>query len=143
MAVESQDSRAKAGIYQDNGECGLLDVWRDGLYRVHFAVEGRAVEESGEALVVLREGSIFGSDKFGGVFEGQLVVRPSGRGAGLRLQVRVPPGGVLVTGKRVGFEECVVDVSGELSHEDQEFGGICELLGERLVVKFRYIGILG
>lgn len=142
MTEETRENGKASGGVSVKETRSRSEIWRDGLYSVRFFREGDDEENGGEALAVLRDGSILGSDKFGGVFEGRLVGQACGREACLSLHVRIPPGGVLVTGKRVGSEEAVLDVVGRLSQRGEVLSGICKFDGERLVVSFRYIGLL-
>lgn len=142
MSGKYQDYRKNISGVSAQGEGQPSEVWRDGLYSVTFFVEGGSEENSSDALAVLRDGAILGSDKFGGVFEGRLVGKSSGNGVGFSLRVRIPAGGVLVTGRRIGAQEAILDVVGELAHTEEVLEGFCEIEGERLVVIFRYIGLL-
>lgn len=142
MTEQTQQYLKYPGQVSMQAERGAWENFRDGLYSVKFFMQGAGEEDSGEALAILREGSILGSDKFGGVFEGRLVVGPCGRKAGVSLRVGIPPGGVVVTGKRVAGEETVLEVVGELSMTGDLLEGVCDLDGGRLVVNFRYIGVL-
>ncbi len=119
-----------------------LTGWEDGLYSLTFVLEGGRGDEFGDALAVLRDGRLLGSDKHGGVFEGQLSTTRCGSASCLALTMRVPPGGVLVTGQHFGGKEAMLDVVGVLSHIGGEMNGVCDLFGERLAIQFRYVGDL-
>lgn len=93
-------------------------------------------------MAVLRDGAIVGSDKYGGVFEGQIVSTKCGTFDCVLLTMRVPPGGRLVNGCQVGAAEALVDVSGVLGDGPSEFCGTCDVLGSCVGIRFRFVGAL-
>lgn len=56
------------------------------------------------------------------------------------MKLRIPPGGCLVTGYCVGDEGAVVDISGTLIGRNSNGGGTFEVIGEKVEVRFRYVG---
>ncbi|MBU1209861.1 MAG: hypothetical protein KJ587_01130 [Alphaproteobacteria bacterium] len=124
----------------DSGED--QNCWQDGLYSVTYLDEGESDSRRSSTLAVLREGTIFGSDEHGGVFEGLFATTRCGSAACVVLRLRVPPGGVLLTGERVGTAEAVVDVVGVLSGKGGELKGVCEIRGHWMGMRLRYVGRL-
>jgi len=114
----------------------------DGLYSLEFFREGEPNGDSGQALVILRDGKLLGADDHGGVFEGQMARTKCGTGSCVALTMRIPPGGVLVAGERTGMQEAVVDVVGVVSHTEAETNAVCDLFGQKLMIRFQYIGTL-
>lgn len=142
MMWDSRD-KAKATSRSSEDDSKVSPTgWENGLYALRFTLEGHEEQEDGEALVVLRDGIVLGSDRYGGVFEGQIAVTGCGTFSCLAMTLLVPPGGVLVTGHRGGEDEAAVDVVGVLSNTAGKMSGVCDVLGERLAVQFRYVGML-
>jgi len=56
------------------------------------------------------------------------------------LKLRIPPGGCLVIGYCAGGEGAVVDISGPLIGRGSNGGGTFEVIGEKVEVRFRYVG---
>ena len=114
--------------------------WGNGVYAIQYFREDVFVDAVGEALAILRDGEILGSDQFGGVFEWRIV---NGGGNGpdrVFVKLRIPPGGCLVTGYCVGDEGAVVDISGTLIGRNSNGGGTFEVIVEKVEVRFRYVG---
>ena len=72
----------------------------DGIYGLYFTAARACAckSESSQALAVLRDGKVLGSDPWGGVFAGSCEFDPTDRANKVRLQFGVPPEGMLVTG---------------------------------------------
>lgn len=87
----------------------------DGLYDLSYRPEAEASAPLGTALVVLREGTVLGSDQWGGVFEGRCVLDPQSGRYLLDVVLRIPPGGVLVTAAEPSIEGEAIRVVTELS----------------------------
>lgn len=98
------------------------------------------VERQCDALALLRDGAILASDRFGGVLEGRMVSSACGRLKCALLSLRLPPGVSLVTGHMAGPGEMLVDVSGLFDRDGDDLVGICEIGGELIELRFRYIG---
>lgn len=120
----------------------VSDSWQDGLYSVAFIQEGQPDESDGRTLAILREGKLLGSDEHGGVFEGLFAATLCGSAACIAVTLRVPAGGVLITGDRSGCEEAVVDIVGVLLKTGSDLQGICDICGHQMAVRFRYVGSL-
>ncbi|KUO60337.1 MAG: hypothetical protein APF80_07205 [Alphaproteobacteria bacterium BRH_c36] len=134
--MSSKDDVRLVGSSEDR------NYWQDGLYSVTYLHEGEIDSRRSRTLAVLREGTIVGSDEHGGVFEGLFATTRCGSAAYVVLKLRVPPGGVLVTGERVGETEAVVEVAGVLSNRNGELQGVCDIRGHWMGMRFRYVGRL-
>lgn len=135
--IDQKNNNVSSGRQRTFSGC-----WKDGLYSVSFCLEGNEADDAGEALAVLRHGELVGSDKHGGVFEGFLSEAPDCEASHVRLRYRVPPGGILVTGRRQGNDEALLDVQGALSECGEGKIGVWDFAGEKLSVRVRYIGTL-
>jgi len=87
----------------------------DGLYSLDYGAAGDGETIVDGALALLREGRILGSDRWGGVFEGSYSFDRSRGNGRLKLRLRVPPGGVLVTGFTADDGGATIEVAGEIA----------------------------
>lgn len=116
--------------------------WRDGLFAIEFYKGDVFLGRQREALAVLRDGVVLGSDNVGGMVEGRLVSSGCGGVQCALLLYRLPPGVALVTGLKAVAEEAVVDVSGLFHGEGDDLVGRCEIGGDEVEIRFRYMGPL-
>ena len=114
--------------------------WENGVYAIQYCREDVFVDAEGKALAILRDGEILGSDQFGGVFEGRIVKGGANSADRVFVKLRIPPGGCLFIGYCAGGEGAVVDISGPLIGRGSNGGGTFEVIGEKVEVRFRYVG---
>ncbi len=114
--------------------------WGKGVYAIHYFREDVFIGAVGEALAVLRDVEIRGSDQFGGVFEGRIVNGGWNGPDRVFLKLHIPAGGCFVTGYCVGGDGALVDISGALIGRDSNGGGTFEVICEKVEVRFRYVG---
>lgn len=96
----------------------------------------------GEALAIVRDGAIMGSDPWGGVFEGRFSALSVNRKHGFRIVFNVPPGGCLVTGQCAGEAGAAVAIEGELDSQGVSSLHTVDVGGAQVGVQLRYIGPL-
>jgi hypothetical protein len=116
----------------------------NGIYGLYFtATQACACEsESSQALAVLRDGRVLGSDPWGGVFAGSCEFDPTDRANKVRLQFGVPPEGTLVTGFAAGPEGAVLEIAGTVQHAGPQMTTVVEVAGAPVNVQLTYLGPL-
>lgn len=118
----------------------------DGVYGLSFAIRtadgmGKAAAQ-GEALAVLRQGHILGSDPYGSVFRGQCRYDAAQGCSIVEVRLAVPPNGVLLTGLEAGPEGAVLDVSGRFAPPQPVSSTVVDVGGVPMVVELRFVGRL-
>jgi hypothetical protein len=83
---------------------------RDGLYRLTYPIDARGTRET--ALAMVRDGVLFGSDPYGGVYQGATISIEGHASYRITLTGIVPPGGELITGEIAGEDGAAFDLSG-------------------------------
>lgn len=118
----------------------------DGIYGVSFAaaeaLDGGSGDARGEGLLVLRGGTVLGSDAFGGVFRGSYHYDDRARAAVVELRLAVPPGGVLVTGYEAGPEGASLDIRASFAPARPVTAAVIDVAGRPVAVALRYMGEL-
>lgn len=114
----------------------------DGIYEIGYSAEDGGEHYSDTALATLVGGRILGSDRWGGVFEGSYECGSGEANGKVRVQMRVPADGVLVTGFAAGGEGVSLDIAGYLKTTDAEPVAVVEVSGVPLSLRLRYIGPL-
>lgn len=122
-------------------------MFDDGVYGLSFAPghDGTgcpAAEDRGEGLVILRRGEIFGSDPHGGLLQGACHFNPDRAEAEVKLQLAIPPFGVLLTGLEAGPDGKVIEVAGRFSAPRPVSSAVVDVGGLPVVVELRYVGPL-
>lgn len=114
----------------------------DGIYELEYIARDadRAVRE--DALAVLRDGKIMGSDRFGGLLTGRYEFDRKLERDKVRVCMQVPPGGVLVTGHCAGPEGSMLEISGSVDDGADERSTVVDVAGQPVEVRFTYIGPL-
>lgn len=118
----------------------------DGIYGVSFAADdgadSGAGDARGEGLLVLRGGTVLGSDAFGGVFRGSYHYDDKRGAAVVELQLAVPPNGVLVTGYEAGPEGASLDIRASFAPARPVTSAVIDVAGRPIAVALRYVGAL-
>jgi hypothetical protein len=95
-----------------------------------------------EALAVLRDGTILGSDPWGGQFTGTYAVDLESGQDTITIKVEVPPDGELVTGFRAGPNGASFDLVAAFDQAAHSHRTTIEIGGKRVVVSVAFIGSL-
>lgn len=116
---------------------------RNGLYELCYRPRG----DGGEALsygglAVVRDGTILGSDRFGGVFTGRYEFDLTERANRVMVRLSLPPFGELVTGQRIGANGAAIDVEGVVGDVETVSRTTVEIEGELVDVDVTFIGSL-
>ncbi|MCB1513431.1 MAG: hypothetical protein KDJ18_01180 [Hyphomicrobiaceae bacterium] len=116
----------------------------EGLYTLDYHAAHAAGDQSsrGNALAVLRNGKILGSDHWGAVFMGSYEYDAVSETNAVHLRLHVPPGGELVTGFAAGPEGAILEISGCFGRAAPVARAIAEVAGQPLEVTMTYLGAL-
>ena len=114
----------------------------DGIYRLDYRAQDAREEDGGQALAVLRDGKILGSDPWGGLFTGLYDYDPRDCRNKVRLRFDVPPEGVLVTGFCAGPKGATLDIVGTFEPTAPKMVTVVELSGTPVEVQLTYLGPL-
>ncbi len=100
----------------------------------------RLLDPAGEALVVLRNGTILGSGPWGGVFTG-IYGEDSATGQDtVKIQIDVPPGGELVTGFTAGPSGASIDVIAAFDRAIKARRANVEIAGTPVEIAVSFLG---
>ena len=117
-------------------------MFRDGIYRIAYSSGLQPERVDDEALVIVRDGQIMGSDPHGGVYLGTTSIHPHAGAAVFSLRAEVPPEGVLVTGFTAGSEGASLTVSGTIDPQAKNQHATVNIGGENVVIEVTYLGPL-
>ena len=115
-------------------------MFRNGIYRIDY----RSADDTGtpdDALFVVRDGSIIGADRHGGVYSGSQR-HTSGALDSVRIQLTVPPGGALVTGRVAGLDGAHIDLTSKLDATRDFQIATIDVGGSPVEISVSYLGPL-
>ena len=112
----------------------------EGIYGLSF--KGVPVEQGGEALAVLRNGKILGSDCWGGVFSGTYEFDPVAGRNTVQVRIDVPPEGELITGFSAGPEGASLNIVAALGRAAPKASTTVEVAGRPVDIEFCFLGPL-
>lgn len=114
-------------------------MFRNGIYRIDYRSPHDDFVPSDDALFVVRDGSIIGADRHGGVYAGSQFAT---RGAldGVRVQMTAPPGGEMVTGAIAGPDGAVIDIFSKLDPVRNFQTTTIEVAGDPVEISVAYLG---
>lgn len=112
----------------------------NGLYDLRFQPIATEPSSGGNALAILRNGKILGSDPWGGVFAGSCEFDTEARKTKVHVRLGVPPEGTLVTGFSAGPEGAVLDIVGAFENATPET--VVDVAGAQVKLHLVYIGPL-
>lgn len=115
---------------------------RDGIYGLRYTAAAGGPSQDGDALAVLRDGRILGSDPWGGVFAGCCEFDAAARTNRMSLRFKVPPQGELITGFCAGPDGAVLDIMGACLPDAFEATVVVEVAGAPVSVHLTYLGPL-
>lgn len=121
------------------GRAKMLD---EGVYGLAYSGEHMGARDGGDALAVLRNGKILGSDRWGGVFAGSYVYDAAKKTNIFRVRIEVPPEGVLVTGFSAGSRGAALDIIATFPRAQPVAETVVDVDGRPLDVKLTYLGPL-
>jgi hypothetical protein len=112
----------------------------DGVYGLRYTAVSDG--QAGDALAVLRDGKVLGSDPDGGVFVGSCEFDAAAGINRVHIRFDVPPEGALVTGFSAGPAGAVLDIVGAVGHPAPEAATVVEVAGAQVAVHLTYLGPL-
>ncbi|MCB1519714.1 MAG: helix-turn-helix domain-containing protein [Hyphomicrobiaceae bacterium] len=121
------------------GRAKMLD---EGLYNVEYRSTCVEMPDGGNALAVLRNGKILGSDRWGGVFMGSYDFDHAMERNSVHLRMNIPPEGVLVTGFHAGEEGATIDIVGSFERAAPVTMATANVGGFPVEVTMTYLGPL-
>lgn len=110
----------------------------DGVYRLTYCAQASDAKSEG-GLAIVRDGRIFGSDRFGGIFDGHFDLEASKHPLAT-LHLTVPPNGELVTGFTAGADGASVKLSTVLDLSAPTRIATVEIHGQTLEVRIERLG---
>ncbi len=119
---------------------GRDKMFDEGLYRLNYAGHDNAEATSDDALAVLRNGKILGSDRWGGLFTGSYEFDASVETNKLHVRLQVPPGGILVNGFAAGPDGATVDIVGDFERAAPVSKTTVEIAGKPIELQLTYLG---
>ncbi len=137
---------ADARLRRIRASQAMIAMLDDGVYGLSLAL--RQADGQGdagvfsEALAVLRQGHILGSDPYGGVFRGECRYDAARGESIVEVRLTVPPNGVLLTGLEAGPDGAVLNVSGRFPPPKPVSSTVIDLGGVPIVVELRFVGPL-
>lgn len=114
----------------------------NGIYGLYFTAAHASAAEAAEALAVLRDGKVLGSDPWGGVFAGSCEFDPANSVNKVKLQFDVPPEGTLVTGFSAGPDGALLEIAGTVQRAGPQMSTVVEVAGALVNVQLTYLGPL-
>lgn len=117
-------------------------MFDQGVYGLHYRGRDMVEHEGGNALAVLRNGKIFGSDRWGGVFAGSYEFDNASETTRVHVRVDVPPYGELVTGYAAGPKGASIDIAGTFDRPAPQSISVVEVAGRPVEVQLTYLGPL-
>lgn len=117
-------------------------MFDQGIYSLHYRGRDMAEHDGGNALAVLRNGKIFGSDRWGGVFAGSYEFDAADESTRVHVRIDVPPNGELVTGFAAGPKGASIDIAGKFDRPAPQSISVVEVAGRPVEVQLTYLGPL-
>lgn len=116
-------------------------MFRNGIYRINYCSQNDDSSPCDDALIVVRDGSIIGADRHGGVYTGSQY--PTGGALdGVRVQMTVPPSGEMVTGAIAGAEGAVINIISRLDPTRDVQTATIDVAGNPVAISVSYLGPL-
>jgi len=121
---------------------GREKMLSEGIYGLTYRGEEVDGSEGDQALAVLRNGKILGSDRFGGVFMGSYEFDMKREINRVHVRMQVPPEGELVTGFSAGPDGAILDIVGSFERAEPSARTIVEVAGRPVEITLSYLGPL-
>ncbi|MEQ1717390.1 MAG: helix-turn-helix domain-containing protein [Hyphomicrobium sp.] len=116
-----------------------LDEW---VYRISYHGTAAGDVETDQALAVLRNGKILGSDRYGGVFMGSYKFDRAKSLNVVQLRMDVPPEGTLVNGYAAGPKGAHLDISCTIGRAQPVSKATVMVGGQPVGIELTYLGPL-
>jgi hypothetical protein len=118
------------------------EMYQDGLYELSYRSPTASGNDADSLLMVLRDGKILGSDRWGGVFLGSCVFDDNANQSTISVRLQIPPGGMLITDSIPRPDGDVIDIVFTLSEDGELNTGsaVVDVGGEPVMIEFVYKG---
>lgn len=136
-AASAEVRRQEFDRLEDRGK--QLD---EGVYRITYHGRTRGDDETDQALAVLRNGKILGSDRHGGIFMGSYRYDRTRNLNSVHLRIEVPPDSMLVNGYATGPEGGQVEVMCHVARAAPLSHATVKVAGQPVDFEFNYLGPL-
>jgi transcriptional regulator with XRE-family HTH domain len=113
------------------GRSKMLD---EGIYRIEYRGDGG----TGYGTLVLRNGKLAGTDVAGGSYEGTYLYDPTTELNNISLQMKIPPGGSLVTGLSAGPKGATIPIAASFKRATPKSVSVVDVAGNRVEVHLTY-----
>lgn len=124
------------------------DLFHEGIYALTFKgypePSGSVASDAddGEALAILRNGTILGSDRFGGLFTGTYEFDASTGQNTFRVRIDVPPQGELITGFTAGYKGATFDIVAAFDPTSARAATTIRVAGQPVNVELAFLGVV-
>ncbi|MEM1371955.1 MAG: helix-turn-helix domain-containing protein [Pseudomonadota bacterium] len=121
------------------GRNNMLD---DGLYALDYAGQDGGEAQRGDALAVLRNGRILGSDRHGGTFSGSYVYDAGRDANSVHVRFQLPPDGELVNGITAGPQGSSIELTASFDRATPVTTTTIDLGGQPVRLQLTFVGPL-
>jgi hypothetical protein len=116
-------------------------MFRNGIYKIFYRSPLDLHAFTDHALAVVRDGKIIGADRLGAVFIGA-PGPPTLDGETVSVDLRVPPGGELISGLKAGPDGAIVTVAAAFDPAQNTQSRRIDIAGSPVDVRLDYLGPL-
>jgi hypothetical protein len=113
---------------------------QDGLYDLSYRSGEALAPPNGYGVASLRNGTILGSDRWGGVFSGSYRFDAERGVSEIKVRLNAPPDGELITGLPSGPSGLALDLVAEFKGDSPATSAVVDVGGCSVAVEFSYIG---
>lgn len=121
---------------------GREKMFDEGLYSLRYAGRDGELTSADDALAVLRNGKILGSDRYGGLFTGSYEFDPANETNNMHVRLQIPPDGVLVNGFDAGPEGATIDIVGAFERAAPVSTTTVDIGGRPIDLHLTYLGAI-
>lgn len=112
----------------------------EGVYALSYHGLDRGLRTEGEAIAILRNGNIMGSDRAGAIFRGTYIFDRFRATNKVHIQLSIPPAGMLVNGHAAGADGAAIDVVGEFRRKPCDTAIVLKVAGRPVEIQLNYLG---
>ena len=113
---------------------------KDGLYELHYSA-GTGADAAGDSLLIaLRSGRVLGSDRWGGLILGECVFDQATSLHHVKVELKVPPGGILVTESAPREDGGIITIDADLDDQTLRGCGVVDVGGLPVKIALQFKG---
>lgn len=132
-----------AALAREIGRLGRRQRMLDeGIYSLNYRAEIAGRADADDALAVLRNGRILGSDRWGGMFTGSYEYDAATTTNTVHIRMQIPPGGRLISGYTAGPAGGTLDFVVSLERAAPVSTTTVDVAGQSVAVELTYLGPL-